>query len=353
MNRWVKRLFILILVLTVLAMAGVIALKVYRLDKKELYADETAILPGIVCIGDSLTHGTGGENVSYPFYLSEMLEKEGYVIPVYNLGVGGENSITIAERVGGKPFMVDGFIIPAETTPVEISFKSYGDFDIVPLRQGSENNSGINPCRIAGVEGNISIIQDDYTSEDYSYEFTRLSGGEEVVVDDGTDIETYAAEAYTGCIQIIFIGSNGGYSTAEDLIDQCDSIINNGKSDDRYLIIGMTLGSRDEYADIEEAMLQAYGDRYISYRDILCDEEALASVGVIPSDADRQQMAAGIAPDCMRTDSIHYTEAGYRLLASVILDRIEGLGYLSDIENIADDYNSKWKLFRDLEVSLR
>lgn len=353
MKKWLIRLSVLIIVLVIGLVSFRVALKLYRSEKAELYESEVALIPGIVCIGDSLTHGTGGEGISYPDYLGQMMELDGYVIPVYNLGVGGENSITITERMGGMPFRVDGFTIPGSTDSVAISFQPYGDFNIVPLRQGSPNNSGINPCTIAGVEGEISIIQEDYTSEEYSYEFVRSTPGDEVEVLGGEAIETYASSAYRGCIQIIFMGSNGGYTSSADLIAQYDSIIHNGESDGCFIIIGMTLGSRAEYEAIDKAMLEAYGDRYINLREIFCDEENLRKVGVVLSDADKKQMAEGIVPDCMRTDEIHYTEAGYRLLSQVVYDKIIELGYLDDIDEIAEDYNSKWKLLRDLEVRLR
>ena len=353
MKKWLIRLSIIVIILAIGLISFKSALRLYRNEKVRLYEDEVALIPGIVCIGDSLTHGTGGEGISYPDYLGQMMELDGYVIPVYNLGVGGENSITITERMGGMPFRVNGLTIPEDTEPVAISFQPYGDYNIVPLRQGSPNNSGINPCIIAGVEGDISIIQEGYTSEEYSYEFVRSVPGDAVEVDSGEAIETYASSAYQGCIQIIFMGSNGGYASSEDLIAQYDSIINNGDSNGRFIIVGMTLGSRDEYDEIDGALLEAYGDRYINLRNIFCDAEEITRVGVVPSDADKEQMTAGIVPDCIRTDEIHYTEAGYRLLSQVVYDKIIELGYLNDIDEIADDYNSKWKLLRDLEVRLR
>lgn len=353
MNKWIKRLFILILVFIVLAVAGVLALKVYRLDKKELYAEETAILPGIVCIGDSLTHGTGGENVSYPFYLSEMLEKEGYVIPVFNLGVGGENSVTIAERLGGMPFAIDSVTIPADNTPVEIQFLDYKDFRITPLRQGSPNNSGINPCSIAGIDGTITIEQESFSSEEFKYYFTRESDGEEVDIPSGEVINTYASYAYDDCIQIIFMGSNGGYESEQELIDECNSIIDSQNCSDRYLIIGLTVGSRDENAPLEEAFQIEYGSKYINLREYMCDEAILKGVGVTITDADLGELEQGIVPECIRADDIHYTEAGYRLLASIVYDRIMELGYLSELDSIASSYNKKWKLLHSLEVTIR
>ena len=66
-------------------------------------------LPGIVCWGDSLTAGVGGNGVTYPDVLSNLIKTNitgqyggGKLrdVEVINCGVGGESSVTIAGRSG-------------------------------------------------------------------------------------------------------------------------------------------------------------------------------------------------------------------------------------------------------------
>lgn len=109
-----------------------------------LYASEQNLLqtytnqqiPEIVCIGDSLTKGTGGEGVSYPNYLREILWDNSIYIPTTNLGVGGENSATIVCRGGADRFVLEEFIIPEYTVPVEIKFLSVDGKKDAPFTTG-------------------------------------------------------------------------------------------------------------------------------------------------------------------------------------------------------------------------
>ena len=347
-------LFVLLAILIIVGAAGLCLLKLYRNDRDMTASAERDIIPGIICIGDSLTHGTGGENISYPYYLSVDMEKDGYIIPVYNLGVGGENSCTIAGRMGAIPIKTDEFVIPKDTEPVRITFEDYKGCGITPLRQGSENNNGVNPCIINGVEGTVSVNQTDVGSDDYGYFFTRNEAGEEISVAAGSEVETYASGAYRDGIYIIFIGTNGGYEDIQDLIYQQQSIIDMQEMNrDKYLIIGMTKGSYDEMHELEEAMCNIYGDKFINLRELLCDEDILTGAGVEVTEADRLQMEEGMVPDCIRTDDTHYTATGYKLLEEAIYDRMKELGYFDELDIPADEFNDKWQAVHKLEIELR
>ena len=72
--------------------------------------------PDIVCWGDSLTYGTGGEGVTYP---SVLADETG--LTVYNYGVCGEKADQIAVRMGLYPMTTGAFTIPAEREPVALS----------------------------------------------------------------------------------------------------------------------------------------------------------------------------------------------------------------------------------------
>lgn len=85
------------IVIGVLLIVGVLGLFIGRkwfIQRENLLlAYERELIPGIVCFGDSLTFGSGGDGVSYPSVLEENLERDRIYIPVSNLGIGGENTV--------------------------------------------------------------------------------------------------------------------------------------------------------------------------------------------------------------------------------------------------------------------
>ena len=99
-------------IIGILITTGILGLlvvrKLYINRENLLMAYEKELIPGIVCYGDSLTYGSGGEGVSYPSVLEECLRKNRIYIPVVNMGIGGENTVTIAGRAGAIPFRVAG-----------------------------------------------------------------------------------------------------------------------------------------------------------------------------------------------------------------------------------------------------
>ena len=106
MKRTAKVLLIITLIFILLIGGLYVA---YSIDKKNTFEKQQESIPGIVCIGDSLTAGTEG---GYPKFLSDALIYNGVRVPVYNIGVGGENTLTIAGRMGAIPFTVYAFTIP-------------------------------------------------------------------------------------------------------------------------------------------------------------------------------------------------------------------------------------------------
>ena len=354
-NSGLKKIIIMIIVVIMMGVAGVTSLKIYRSEKAKLKEYQTATIPGIICIGDSLTHGTGGENISYPYYLSEDIENDGYFIPVVNLGVGGENTVTIGSRVGAVPFSLEAFTIPSGSEPVEIEILPYNGYDITPLMNDTELNAGINPCVISGVEGVISY--EDNVEGESGYYFTRSTDGEEVSVPSGTNADTYASSAYSDGIFIVYMGTNGGYVSTEDLINQYDAIIGlQGANSGKYLIIGMTAycGNNEE---IETAMAEHFGEYFINLREIMCDAETVEKIAaendIIVTDNDYKSMEDGVVPDCMLDDGIHYIPAGYKLMEETIYERMKALGFFDEISEKTDSFNRWWGLAHLIETKVR
>ncbi len=312
--------------------------KLYANEQNLLQAYINESLPGIACIGDSLTHGTGGEGISYPDCLEKMLWEDSLYIPVNNLGVGGENTVTIAGRMGAIPYRVEAFTIPADAVPVQVRFISEENKKIEPLRQGEE---GINPCVIEGVEGRLSIEQENYMDSDYTYYFTRKEAGAEVEVESGSEVRTNAATAYCDDVFVVFIGQNRGYENIEELITQQKAILAlQRENSDKFLVLGLTSGTADERKELEEKMETAYDDKYINLRDYLSTEGPY-DADVKITEEDLKQMSMGQVPDCLLSDGIHFNKEGYRLIAKAVYERMHELGYFDEVLEAAELYGKR------------
>lgn len=194
------------------------------------------------CWGDSLTRGVGvGDSYSkaFPYVLHGLLDGR----KVINCGVGGENTINIASRQGGLPNIVKPFTIPANASKVEIELTNiYGDSTGILLQGGSalDPTTGkyvmtaqINPCSINGVEGTL-------TYENEKYYFSRSENGESVIVSRPTPLITYAMKSMRDNINIIWIGTNGGFTTSAELIECIEAMIDYmSPINKKYIVIGV------------------------------------------------------------------------------------------------------------------
>ena len=182
-----------------------------------------------------------------------------------------------------------------------------------------------------------------------TYYFTRTTEGNEIKVEEDTEIETYAHTAYTDCIYILFMGENVSYDDEYELVEQQKAIIYTQTNDDRFLIIGVTSGTADDRADMEAIMEETWGDRYINLREVLSDEDILTSAGITVTDEDRRQMAEGLVPDCVRVDEVHYTVTGYSIVADAVYNRMTELGYFDEVNQMAERYSKKWGWIQEIK----
>lgn len=122
-----------------------------------------------------------------------------------------------------------------------------------------------------------------------------------------------------------------------------------------YLIIGSTSGSADERKELESRMLEEYGGRYINLREYLITDGLDYAVDkrlVSVTDSDKAQIEQGIVPDCLRTDSVHFTKTGYKLVEMAVYDRIWELGYFDSVEGIVKEFRKKWGLALKVEKGI-
>ena len=322
--------------------------------KKDLAAVEE-YMPGIVCWGDALTTGSYG-NVSFPGVLEELIEenicskydlrstldnadditrisasdwlKYEIEIPVYNMGGGQETVGTVMGRQGSTDFKIkESFKIPADCSEVKISMSTSEGASVNPLKL---NDNGFNNVVIEGIEGKIAYTKDKWG---YScYTFTRLEPGEETKVEAGTEFSAASAGLYADCIPVFWVGTYGGYSSANDLVRKIQQMVDYSGSE-RYIVLGLFTSSESTGLDsIEIAMQTAFGESYINIRKYLATD-ALSDLGLSPTSDDSKAMKNGKVPPTLLnpSDSSELSSNGYKIVAKVVYDRMESLGYFNEI----------------------
>lgn len=285
----------------------------------------------VACRGDSLTYGYGASHGStdYPSVLAKLCGKT-----IYNLGVSGESTDEILARQGGFPAVINPINIPAETSAVEITFSSninIGADNTVLLRKDS--GKLVNPVIIDGVEGNISVSNNKYY-------FTRLEDGTAHEIKHPQYVITKEMREHKDDIQIIFMGTNGGWMiTADDaetrikkLTSQIDMMIDYNTSK-KYIIIGMhyfyswVLYNGLTKEQIENAMLLKYGNHYINLRKYMI-EYGLSDAGLTETEADTEAINNGnVPPSLLYSDGIHGNAYFYNILANLVNKKGIELGY--------------------------
>lgn len=286
----------------------------------------------VSCWGDSLTRGVGvGSSYSkaFPYVLYGLLDGR----KVINCGVGGENTINIASRQGGLPNIVKPFTIPADTNKVEIELTNiYGDSAGILLQGGSALDpitgkyvmtAQINPCSINGVEGTL-------TYENGKYYFSRSENGESVIISRPTPLITYAMKSMRDNINIIWIGTNGGFTTSTELIECIEAMIDYmSPINKKYIVIGihhLVSTVTETFETIEKNMAMHFGRNYINERKYMI-EYGLSDAGITPTDEDTTAISQGKIPPSLLYDNVHYNDKGYNIIANLVSERGKELGY--------------------------
>lgn len=291
-------------------------------------------LPGIVCWGDSLTYGYGGNGESYPSTLQRLINErlvEG--IPVVNNGVCVEQTYTIMARAGAWEMRTNQFIIPAQCWPTEIHIDFEGG---MYTNLAAFGDAGLNPVTIDGVKGNITS---SYHEGEHGYcYFTRLEPGEEVTVEAGTLVYPASKNLYGGYVNVIFMGENGYYENAEDLISQYQRIID-ARVLTRYVIIGLTTGGNTSRGELSQKMAAYFGNNYIDMRTELVNRGP-ELVGLERETGDWYNIQEGLVMGYLKSDEIHLNEYGYRAVGMILYERMEALGYFDGVKNAIAQYGN-------------
>ncbi len=320
-------------------------------------------MPGIVCWGDSLTSGSAG-NSDYPYTLQKYINTylcdiydfrysvpnaEEYTltllsrsdfkvsIPVVNMGAGQENTATILGRAGVAPYVVENdFTIPAKAKRVPVSITAPDGGAVTPLTAGTME---MNPVTIAGVEGTMTL---ETSGRNLSYFFQRLTQGKAVSVSRGTEIITACSSEYQNYIHIVWLGTYDGYRKASDLVNDVKLLLQRQtQNTDRFLVLGpctyngsWSTNGTAHLEDIDSAMLQAFGSRYINTRKYLI-EDGLSDAGLTPTKEDSTDMLRGQVPHSLRSNAggADLNGQAYTLIGKLIYERMNRLGYFEEIRS--------------------
>lgn len=280
--------------------------------------------PDIVCWGDSMTAGAGGNGTTYPGVLKTLMQNAGSTANTYNMGVGGETSPTICARQGGNPFLINvtGGIIPASTTPVTVTLEQINGETVRPLLQGSTTWTGV----LDGIAGVLNLVEPSGSSASWQadnyYTFARTAAGTQITIDRPKPFYLDVAAPRLGDIHIIWIGQNGP-STARAISDAKAIIQRMQALDKRYLVI-----SKPTSTDADDSLFFAeFGRRFVAARKYLV-QYGLQDAGITPTAQDNTDIANGIVPTSLRADAVHWTAQGYTILANLLFNRIKELGWI-------------------------
>ena len=260
--------------------------------------------------GDSLTAGTGGGGTTYPLICANELSITNYK----NCGVGGETANTISCRQGGN-----SLILPVgKVNRYELAqMKDIYGKKCNPLRQGSGSNT-VNPIFINGVKCNLELHQSSVTDENAYYTISGYPN----------ELKAETPVKFSGCdiyakINVIFVGQNG--PDLQERLNIIDSMIS--KCEKRYIVMGLSTGSKSNRETEEKTMVDKYGVHYFNTRHLV-SQYGCDIVGITPTTSDMVDIQNGIIPSSLRSDSVHLNANGYTALGKLLAQKIRANGYI-------------------------
>lgn len=320
----------------------------FNLDKGYLEIQENEgelQIPNVVCWGDSLTEGIGGNGTNYPQvlenyiknYLSDQLSmsrlkpldekklrKEINRMKVTNNGISGESSASIAVRGGAQFVLSEEVQFGRKDKKKAIRFET-PLADVVEPWHHEELKSV--KVRIGNVYGKIH-----FNEKKYCYTFTRKGFGNVETIAPGTNIEVCGLKQYQNDIAVIFIGQNGGYKDATQLINQQKALIPEEMFDvGKYIILGIPSLTREERKDLEKELENEFGNHFINLREIMSSERVMEYVPEL-TEEDKAAMLLGKIPPSLHApeDEVHFNSLGYEMIAQTVFERMIELGFYDE-----------------------
>ncbi|MBP9998711.1 MAG: hypothetical protein KBS67_05650 [Bacteroidales bacterium] len=289
----------------------------------------------VVCWGDSLT---ADSEYCYPRQLQTMLG-DGY--EVINCGIGGENTVTIMARQGAAPMYLahDIQIFRSKdakyrkfigSSDVTAFLSLYNGEKVTPLLQGKweeGSTARVNPVIIEGKKFIISSEAHHWYEKGWKFEYNYFIEATDrteksYTLPAGSLVTTQATETLRHPeVNIIFMGQNGGYSDAEELIRQIKLMKGYGAAR-RTIVISFhapneIIRTDADFKKMESLMRAEFGRDYINLRRYMM-EDGLKDAGLTPTAEDIEAVSYGRVPPQLLTDGTHFTPAAYKLIAAKV-----------------------------------
>ncbi|MGN1318543.1 MAG: hypothetical protein ACI4VF_05960, partial [Lachnospirales bacterium] len=265
--------------------------------------------------GDSYSIPESVQTPSFPAYLSKYTD----LGLVYNLATDNESIEMMAAREGGVPMYISPCDISSNKKSIEITLENEYGTNLVP---NLVKNAGFNPCTVKGVTGVIS------TKNDKLY-FTRDESGYETIVSTPTTVETRAMKLRLNDVSVFFIGSDSLYSNKDRIKDIYTKMVNNLKTD-KYLIIGPIMGTNDEVKNGNEALSEAFGNKFLNLHDYLINE-AIDEYGIELNDTDKEKIEkSNSLPSYYFSSkgSNYFNAEANNIIGKKVADKLRELNYL-------------------------
>lgn len=287
-------------------------------------------LDEISCWGDSLTYSHNTTIKDYPnvgsvTYPSKLSELTG--LKTTNLGMPGANSMDISGLQGGMPIYLDPFILPADTSAANVTLRdANGDSKYTGLLHWMPREGWVNPLTNMELKWNINGIPVNLIYANGEMKVKRVTASDQPHTFDHpvkiVPVHEYAEKQ----IQIFFVGTNDAPTTKEKA-ERTVRIVQNmirfygGK---RYLVVGMTQKNYAEYTN--PIFAQTFGNNYVDARNYMI-RYGLSDSNITPTSQDTEDIANGLIPSSLRSDSIHFNDYGYTALANCVYYHGKTFGY--------------------------
>ena len=213
---------------------------------------------------------------------SKVLESEEYNTPsidITNMGILNEGMRQILVRAGVNNMKVgDMIMITEDTDPVTVRLVDDEAWNSGKandeLRFAKQKNVTFGKVWISNIEGVLVETDDWFDSYHPRYAFVRDKKGSSQSVGAGTDVEIESATKYIGDVPIFFFENNAGRSADGFVSDVKNLTIRYADLDDKesvddhesgisYNLPFVVICSTDAGSDVDKAMRDAFGERYI------------------------------------------------------------------------------------------
>lgn len=143
----------------------------------------------------------------------------------------------------------------------------------------------------------------------------------------GSIIKTQVMRQLRGaCCNVFFVGQNGGFKNAADLIRQVKAMIKYSCCK-HYVVVSFhkpndVMPTSKRMGEMEDSLRLAFGNSYINLRRHMVNR-GLLEVGSIPTQEDKDSISHGMVPPQLMVDGCHFKKEGYKIIAQLVKQKID------------------------------